>query len=228
MSNINENITENTTVDEVNTSEEITIDDIILACCGDDGNGHPKAGFSLEFGLYNPDTGDFDVKTTSVYCDPILNITRLGESVMIDFIYETKTNSDLRKMWALIQKYGRDVEKAFQNNDKNIPFLKIQIVPLGFSGRFSINAYAPLYWVLQPEHPAGEINMIRTAFNSESVLFAENEEYDETEIAAQLEREEMQKEFIEQQFEQRQEEDDAYREERQSRLEQLRRERQDY
>jgi hypothetical protein len=214
-------------INEMN-QEQITTNDILNACCGTDGADNTKAGFSLDFGIYNPTTNEFDIKTSTTYCNPVLNITRVGETAMIDFIFETKTDSELRRICALMQKYGKDVEAAFQNGAKNIPFMRTQIVPISFSGRFSVTAYGPLYWVLQPEYPTGEVNMIRMVFKTESVLFAENEAYDEVEMAAQLQREEMQREYVEMQHERRKQEDDDYRDERQRNLEELRRNRQDY
>ncbi len=214
-------------VNEMN-KEQITTEDILAACCGTDGADHTKAGFSLDFGIYNPTTNEFDIKTSTTYCNPVLNITRVGETAMIDFIFESKTDSELRRMWALMQKYGKDVESAFQAGAKNIPFMRTQIVPISFSGRYSVTAYGPLYWVLQPEYPTGEVNMLRMVFKTESILFAENEAYDEVEMAAQLQREDMQREYMEMQHERRRQEDEDYRNERQRNLEELRRNRQDY
>lgn len=213
---------------EVPENEEITADDILLACCGTDGADNTKAGFALDFGIYNPTTNEFDVKLSTAHCDPVLNITRLGDTTMIDFVFESKTNSELRRIWSLLQKHGKDVETAFQNKAKNIPFMRVHIVPIGFSGKYSVLAYAPIYWTLQPEYPSGEINMLRMVFQTEQILFAENEEYDETELAAQIQREDMQRDYIEQEVERKRQEEEEYQEERQRNLEELRRNRQDY
>jgi hypothetical protein len=222
MSNINEN-----NINDV-SEEQISVDDIITACCGTDGTDNTKAGFALDFGIYNPSTNEFDIKTSTAHCDPILNITRLGETTMIDYIFESKVNAELRRIWALLQKHGKDCELAFRNGAKNIPFMRVHIVPIGYSGQYSILAYAPIYWTLQPEYPSGEITMLRMVFKTEQIMVAENEAYDETELAAQIQREEMQREYIEQEYERKLQEEEDYRDERQQNLEELRRNRQDY
>lgn len=227
MSEINETNLNAVTQNEENV-EEITMDEILLACCGTDGSDNTKAGFSLDLGIFNPATNEFDVKSSTAYCNPIFNITRVGDTTMIDMIFATRTDTDLRRIWSFMQKYGKDVELAFQNNAKNVPFMRIQIVPIGFSGQYSVLAYAPLYWTLQPEYPTGEINMIRMAFNTESILFAENEAYDEVEVMAELQREDMEREYIEQQYELKQQETEDYLNERQELLEKLRRNKEDY
>jgi hypothetical protein len=214
-------------INEMNR-EQITIEDILAACCGTDGADNTKVGFSLDFGIYNPTTNEFDIKNSITFCNPILNITRVGETAMIDFIFESKTDAELRRMWALMQKHGKDVEEAFRAGAKNIPFMRTQIVPIVYSGRYTVTAYGPLYWVLQPEYPTGEINMLRTVFNTESVLFSENEAYDEVEMAAQLQREDAERDRMEMLAEQKRREDEEYRAERQRNLEELRRTRQDY
>lgn len=211
-----------------NMEEQITADDILLACSGSDGTENTKAGFSLDFGIFNPTTNEFDIKNTSSYCNPIFNITRLGATVMVDMMFSSRTDAELRRIWALMQKYGKDSEEAFQKHAKNIPYMRIQIVPIEYSGRYSVLAYGPIYWVLQPEIPTGEVNMIRMVFNSDAVLFAESEAYDEVELAAQLQRQDMERDFIEMQYERKREEDEEYRDERQRTLEELRRNREDF
>ena len=213
--NINENTNE--------LHEEIDINEILMSCCGTDDEGSTMSGFSMDIGIYNPQTNEFDVKSSTVYCNPEIDIKRIGVTTMIDFIFNSRTDFELRKMWSLLQKYGTDCESAFRNNAKNTPLLRIQIVPIVYSGKYSVNAYSPIYWALQSQSPTGENNVIRTAFEATNVVIAENEMYDEEEIAARLEREDMERDRITQQYEARQQEEDDYKAEREERLEELRR-----
>lgn len=208
-------------------SSEVTHDDIISQSTGLDEFDNPKAGFALELGTYDARNNTAKINSCMTYYNPSLNIVRTGEAIMFDFIYKSKTDSELRAFWALINKYGREFEQAMKENNHIIPLMRLQIVPNYYAGKFSMLCVTPMYWCLQPEVPAGEIKVIRIVFSVDSVAFIESEGYNENEILAELEREEMQKQHIEQSIERRREEESLYQEERNARLEELRRNRQD-
>ena len=208
-------------------STEVTYDDIMDQCTGVDELGNPKAGFCVELGTFDSKTQETKMNSAVTYYNPVLNITRTGEVMMFDFIYKTKVDSELRAFWALLNKYGRDFERAMKEDSHILPLIRIQIVPNYFAGRFSMVCVTPMYWVLQPEIPTGDINMIRMVLSIDSVGFVESEGYNENEILAELEREEMQRQFIEQEMERKREEREAWQEERNARMEELRRNRQD-
>ena len=187
-------------------SNEVTHDDIITHSTGLDEFDNPKAGFALELGTYDARNNVAKINSSMTYYNPSLNITRTGEAVMFDFIYKSKTDSELRAFWALINKYGREFEQAMKDDNHIIPLMRIQIVPNYYAGKFSMLCVTPMYWVLQPEVPAGEIKVIRMVFSVDSVAFIESEGYNENEILAELEREEMQKQYEEDILKQKQKE----------------------
>lgn len=208
-------------------TNEVTYDDIVDHSVGADELGNPKAGFSVELGTFDTRTQETKMNSNTTYYNPILNITRTGEVMMFDFIYKTKVDSELRAFWSLLNKYGRDFEKAMRENNPVLPLIRIQIVPNYYAGKFSMVCVTPMYWVLQPEIPTGDVNMIRMVLSVESVGFVESEGYNENEILAELEREEMQRQFIEQEMERKREEREAWQEERNARMEELRKNHQD-
>lgn len=208
-------------------ANEVTYDDIIDQSVGVDELDNPKAGFSVELGTYDSRTQETKMNSHVTYYNPVLNITRTGEVMMFDFIYKTKVDSELRAFWALLNKYGKDFEKAMRENNPVLPLIRIQIVPNYYAGKFSMVCVTPMYWVLQPEIPTGDINMIRMVLSVDSVGFVESEGYNENEILAELEREEMQRQFIEQEMERKREERDSWQEERNARMEELRKNHQD-
>jgi hypothetical protein len=174
-------------------SNEVSYEDIIDHCVGVDELDNPNIGFSVEFGTYDSRTQETKMNSAVTYYNPVLNITRTGEVMMFDFIYKTRVDSELRAFWSLLNKYGRDFEKAMKENNHILPLIRIQIVPNYYAGKFSMICVTPMYWVLQPEIPTGEINMIRIVFSIDSVGFVESEGFNENEILAELEREEMQR-----------------------------------
>lgn len=201
----------------------ITFEDIILQSVGLDEYDNPKAGFGLEIGTFDAVTSNSKMNVALTYYNPYINITRTGEMVMIDFVFKNRVDSDLRAIWALINKYGKDFENSLRTNSNLLPLVRIQIVPNFYSGKYALVAVAPLYWALQPEIPNGEINTIRLVFPIDSVAFIEQEGYDERQILAEIEREEMHREFIEQATEAREIEEEEYQYQRNERLEELRR-----
>lgn len=201
----------------------ITFEDIILQSVGLDEYDNPKSGFGLEIGVFDATSGNSKMNVSLTYYNPYINITRTGEMMMIDFVFKNRVDSDLRAIWALINKYGKDFENALRINSTQFPLIRIQIVPNFYSGKYSIVSVAPLYWALQPEIPNGEINTIRLVFAVDSVAFIEQEGYDEKQILAEIEREEMHREFIEQATEAREIEEEEYQQERNEKLEELRR-----
>ena len=206
-----------------NDSEEVTYDDIIINSVGLDEFDNPKIGFALELGQYDSRDNTAKINSNMTYFNPSLNITRTGEAMIFDFIYKSKTDSELRAFWALINKYGREFEQAMRQNNPVVPLLRLQIVPNYYVGRFSMLCVTPMYWALQPEVPGGEIKVIRIVFGVDSVAFIESEGYNENEILAELEREEMQRQHIEESIERRREEEEVYQAERNARLEEMRR-----
>lgn len=207
------------------TSNEtpITFEDIILQSVGLDEYDNPKSGFGLEIGTFDATTNNSKMNVNLTYYNPYINITRTGEMMMVDFVFKNRVDSDLRAIWALINKYGKDFENALRAGSNQFPLIRLQIVPNFYSGKYSIVSVAPLYWALQPEIPNGEINTIRLVFGIDSVAFIEQEGYDERQILAEIEREEMQRDFIEQATENRQIEEQEYQEQRNKALEELRR-----
>jgi hypothetical protein len=205
--------------------EVVTYNDIIHKAVGLDEYGNPKSCYSVEIGTYNGKTNEVNVANNTAYYNPSINIVRTGEFVMIDFVFKNRTDTDLRTFWALLNKYGKDFEKALREDNHIIPLFRLQIVPNYYSGRFSMLAVTPMYWVLQPETPTSEINTIRMIFKNDSIGFVESEGYNESDIIAELERADMQEDYVAQAIQRRREEEEEYQNERNERLEEMRRNR---
>ena len=219
----NENV-----IQETNENETPDYNEIINNCVGFDEEDNPKAAFSIETGTYVSKEDVIRISGNISYYNPQINITRTGEAVILDFIYANKTDSEFRAFWSLISKYGREFERAMQNNSPDIPVFRITIVPTIYAGRHCIIGIAPLYWALQPETPTSDINTLRVVFNLDSIAFAESEGYNLDELEASAEREEMQRDYIENAVALKEEENAEYREERDRMIEELRKEGQDY
>jgi hypothetical protein len=204
--------------------QQIDFNEIVEHSVGLDEYDNPKAGFGIEMGIFDTQTNTARITMNKTYYNPAINITRTGDVMMIDLMFKSKTDSDLRAIWAFLNKYGKDFEKSLSSNGSiPLPIFRMQLVPNFYSGKYSIVAVAPMYWVLQPEVPTSEINMIRMVYGVDSIAFLENEAYDEKQLLAELEREDMQREFIEQAAEQRRIEQEEYQDQRNEMLEELRR-----
>ena len=186
------------------SGEVVTFNDIIDRATGLDEYGNPKSAYSVEVGTYNGRTNEVNVMNNTAYYNPSINIVRTGEFVMIDFVFKNRTDMDLRTFWALLNKYGKDFEKALREDSYILPLFRLQIVPNYYSGRFSMLAVTPMYWVLQPETPTSEINSIRLIFKNDSIGFVESDGYNQSEILADMERQEMQEDYVAQAIQRRQ------------------------
>ena len=207
--------------------EETDYNDIIDSCIGYDEDDNPKAGFSVEVGTYDSATSTIKVDTNLSYFNPQINLMRTGEAIIIDFIFRNKTDTDMRAIWSLLNKYGRNFDNAMKVSSATIPVFRFTIVPVKYEARFGILCTSPMYWALEPETPTSDINTIRVVFGIDNVVFQESEGYNLTEIEADIQREQMQRDFIEGQMEQRREEEAEYREERNAKIEELRRNKED-
>lgn len=237
MSEYNETVYENeydeTEVDKIvdeyengtgyDPEEKVIYDDIMDKSIGLDEFGNPKAGFGVEIGEFDCNTSAVNIKNNMHYYNPAINITRTGDMVMFDFIYKNRTDSDLRQFWALLCTYGKNFEKALKEDNGILPFFRIQIVPNYYGGKFSMVLVTPMYWVLQPETPTSEINTIRIVFQMDSVAFVEGQGYDTKDILADIEREQMQNDYITEAIERKREEEEEYQNERNARIEEMRR-----
>lgn len=206
-----------------NPQKEIDYNEIIFNTVGYDEDGNPKTAFSIETGTYDSNSNVIKIVGNISYYNPQINIIRTGESMMIDFTYNTKTDTELRTFWSLINKYGKDFEQAIRDQSTTIPVFRITLVPTTYAGKHSIVCLAPLYWALQPETPTSDINTIRVVYNLDSIAFAETDGYSIEDVEAEIQREQMQNDFIEDEMTRRREEEEEYQQNRNEMIEEMRR-----
>lgn len=219
---------DNEAMNEQENVPNINYNELISDCVGFDEDDNPKSGFSVETGMYESATDTLKITGNISYFNPQLNIMRTGETMIVDFIFANKTDSEMRAIWSLLNKYGREFEKAVQESSKTIPIFRFTIVPTKYAGRYAVVCMSPMYWALQPETPTSDINTIRTVFPIDAVAFTESEGFDLADIEADIQREEMEREYIEEAMDRRREEQEEYQNERNERMEELRRDKQNW
>lgn len=163
--------------------------------------------------------------SSSAVCGPIVEIESRNEFVQIDLIFDNSKNIELRKMWFSLENFGKEIAKDRESTDLAVPYLNLTILPLKYDGKYFWLCLNPIMWTLQPEVPGGEPNVLRILFYSHEINLMSTNVIQSEEVDKELERELANLQYQEEQYALKEEEEEAYQEERNRKLEELRRKR---
>lgn len=202
------------------------VNQIIASACGNDSNGLPNSAITLSTQLYNlVDTtqkpiieGEHPAHKPTVY------MQNHGEFMQIDLVFPNHMDIDLQVMWRMMEIYGT---KLNQINDESthIPMSLLTICPLADQGTYYIVAHNPIFWVLQPVNPGDQATVIRLLYEADTfnVYEAGDDDIRIEEIEADVDRSIQQQEIAEKQAMDAQLQRAEYEEERNARLEEMKR-----
>ena len=185
-------------------------------------NGKPKSAVS--FNVSHIDTVNNTVidETGINLCNAEVKIKKVNEYITVDLSFVNKFSSELNRLWSILELYGEKMSTPENFEEESIVKGVFTFLPISLKGRAFISAINPIYWTLMPYSPSGENSVIRLLFKDSTFLFLEGEEIDTNALRESIEQEIQKEEAYMQQIADKMEEDEDYKNERNERINDLR------
>jgi hypothetical protein len=164
------------------------LNEIVAASIGKTDDGKPKSAITISDISYNDETDESHENGVFSSYNPIVNIQEYPEYVRVDLTFKSSLDTELRTIWALLEKYGKELNDYTIENPI-VPLLSLTILPVAFNGKYFSVCTNPLFWALQPLYPDAPVDTIRILFEIENYQFVEGEEFDLEKIDREIEEE---------------------------------------
>lgn len=198
------------------------LEELINNIVGKNQDGYPKS--VTVFGLLELNS-EYKVNkelTNVITYAPTVDIKSINDFTILDLVFKNDYDQDLRRLYAALEMYGEKKTKDTDMSDTHT-VSSFTIVPIELNGKIAITASEPIFWTLQPHMPGDTINTIRLMFLNDDFIFVESPAVDTNAINETVIKEiEQEKAALRKQIE-AEEERNAYLEERNKKLEELRR-----
>lgn len=199
---------------------DYSIQEIIKSFTGKSNDNTPKAAIALSLEMHKGSTGEEKEMSTISLFNPELKLMRLGKFIVLDIVFINNYDIDLRQSWSVLEHYG----KVNTETDEDTSYiLSTMIVPTEYEGTIYALLLNPIYWSLQTPITGEKPNSIRILFEEDHFGIYKNEGVDIESIKKAVDKQiEMEQQQLAQ-IQARKEEEEAYRRERDEKLEELRR-----
>lgn len=201
------------------------INEIIKAACGKNEDNNPNCTFTLCTQKWSimEDKEPETIGEHPAY-KPVLNIQKHGKFIQIDLEYPATSDTDLKIMWNMLEKYGRELDEV-DDDSESIPMSVLTMVPLVYEGCYYMIAINPIFWALQPSQPGKDATVIRLLYEEENLNFyeASEEDIDIESVEADVDRAILEQQSFEQEVMDRERERAEYEEKRAAAFEEMRR-----
>lgn len=141
--------------------------EILKETCGVDEDNTPRSFASVAYTYYKNgiETRDIHIPIES----GIIDIEGHGVFAQVSVIFDSKENADLKKVWDSLERYGRNMAKYDEAQEK--VFCTFVFIPRAFEGDCIVTATSPVFWVLQPQSPQSEEYAVRMLFEASDIQF---------------------------------------------------------
>lgn len=160
---------------------------IVKECQGIDDDGQPKAAIALTLEMMHVDNSRKVISQQAMF-RPVVTINRRMEFIEIIFTFKTAIDSNLKVMFANLEKYGQKLNDITELATE-APILSITIVPTISLGCYYMVALNPVMWALQPQAVNGPVNQLKVIVRCEDVGFYQADDMDLSQIEAEVRRE---------------------------------------
>lgn len=164
------------------------IQDILDSVCGLTEKNERKAVLSVNLDKWCIKKGEESVTSLSKYLTTKaeIQISSVNEEyILMDFIFPSNTDTDLKMIWRLLNKPIEDLNKT----GEYVTLKHIILTPINFEG-FYMDAIAPIFMALQPSDIDSPCDSIRVLFKAENVSFYYTDEIDAKQLEDELKAEE--------------------------------------
>lgn len=164
------------------------IQNILDSVCGLTEKNERKAVLSVNLDKWCIKKGEESVTSLSKYLTTKaeIQISSVNEEyILMDFIFPSNTDADLKMIWRLLNKAIEDLDKA----GEYVTLKHIILTPISFEG-FYMDAVAPIFMALQPSVIDSPCDSIRILFKAENVSFYYTDEIDAKQLEDELKAEE--------------------------------------
>lgn len=174
------NATVNEHVTDQVTNETPTMKDLIVASSGrDEENGFPNASCNLYLDIYHTDGTEPESIGQLAMVSPTVEIFRHADTSMVTLQFPTKFDGELSSAYNMLESFA-EAKNSMADDIKDIPMVRLVVIPAKWDGRYYILASNPLMWTLCPTGLDGEPNALRFAFADEDICaYDGGEEADE-------------------------------------------------
>ena len=202
---------------------EVCLNDILNNAQGKNEDGKANSAYILELGSYATQKNEVQINSSRYIHAPECRIEMFQDSVNLDLIFPTPFELEFRSLDVTLKQYAKDFNKVPSKNVVAFPVFKLSVVPLIFYGQFLIELSQPMLWYyIEPFNTVG-YRGIRFVFPIDNMRVIETEGYDLKEIIAEEQRRSQEVANYHDAYERRKAEEDAYEEERQRKIEELKR-----
>ena len=163
--------------------------DIVADIVGTDAEGNPNATVAVMLQMYNPETDDSRMMAQQAMYQPVITVHPRLEYIEIHLNFPTATDSNMKVMYANLEKYGKIMDELAPNSIE-YPIMTFTLVPIVGLGCYYMVATQPIFWALQPETANGPITQIKLLFKAENIMFYQTDDIDLNEIEGEIMREE--------------------------------------
>ncbi len=176
--------------------------------------------FSLEY--MDEQTGDTIQQVSELMTrDPLVSLADIGGYTTIRITYKYNNASDFNRMRIIMEDYSQLMTEFIHSENKTtagIPCLRVIVKPMSIAGAM-IAAVNPIFHNIQPHDPMyAECNELQLLFLPDSVGFYESPDFDEKKLSDQVRAEMTAEQAAKQNAGKKQEERDAYRQEREKEM----------
>lgn len=166
----------------------MTINEMIQEVNGKTQDNVPKGSFSLLIDMWGINGENIRPVRDITLCKPELQIQRHGKYIQVDIIFISPMDSDLEKLWNVMEYYGQLLNQV-EENSTEIPVATLTIAPVEWEGYFHMVGINPVLWTLQPRKPGASASVLRIIYTDVNFLFYEDENLDLSKVRAETIRE---------------------------------------
>ncbi len=175
----------------------MSVQEILEKVCGIDQDGEPKSLVSLYLLETNEDGENAKELISESIFKPAVNVRSISGMIMVDLIFKSQTDVNLKRMYDIAEKYG-DKSNAFflEENPSAIPHLMLYLFPVENEGCF-LQCGNPFMWSMTSTGVNNGLNCLRFVFDPDNIALTESDPLDVSEALAEADLEMYEREQIE-------------------------------
>lgn len=149
--------------------ENPTLKDLIVSASGrNEELDIPNAACILNLDIFHSDGQAPDSIHSFTMVNPVVKIFRHADTSMVTLTFPTKFDEELSTAYEMLETF-REAQNSMDDDLRNIPVVRLVVIPNEYEGRYYILCANPLIWALAPAGLDGEPRELRFAVSDEDI-----------------------------------------------------------
>ncbi len=141
---------------------------------------------AVSFGMYDLTRKEITERSFDSVLGPKINIHGMTDKVVVDMVFKTDRDTDLYKIWNILNDYQDAINVFTVGKSDIIPHLHMILLPMEQEGSVYAEADTPIMWALTALNVGKPINTIRIVFDTDKMKFYTSDDIDLDDTKAEV------------------------------------------